>query len=910
MTFVVNGNNHSATPRPGQCLRTFLRELGCFGVKKGCDAGDCGACTVMVDGDPVHSCLFPAYRAAGRAVTTIEGLARNGEMHPMQQAFLQAQGFQCGFCTPGMIITAASLNQSQLQDLPWALKGNICRCTGYGAIESAIRGVRAIEQAEAGAACGRSVPAPAARAVISGAARYTMDFAPAGLLHLKLLRSPHAHARIKSIGKNEALAVPGVHAVLTFEDAPRKIYSSARHEIEAGDPDDTVLLDRVVRFVGQRVAAVVAESEAAAEAGCSKLNVDYEILPAVFDPEQAMRPGAPAIHGDKGPESRIHDPQRNIVGEVHGDVGSVAEGFAEADAVYEGTYVTQRVQHAHLETHCAIGWLDDAGRLNMRSSTQTPFLTRRALADLFDLDQTKVRVFCERMGGGFGAKQEMLVEDIVALAVLRTGRPVKLEFTREEQFVGSTTRHPMRARIKVGARRDGRLTAMQMHVISNTGAYGNHGPAVLNHACGECFGVYRCDNKKIDGFAVYTNTMPAGAFRGYGLPQTNFAVESAMDELARKLGIDPIEFRERNVVHPGDPMISTGSDEGHDVEFGSYGLDQCLAMVKGAIERGGGLEPPQSDDWLVGQGIALGMIDTVPPFGHFADVSAALGDDGTFEIAVGTAEFGNGTTTVHYQIAASVLGTTTDNIRVLSSDTDNGGHDTGAYGSTGTVIAGRATQLACEALREQILNFAAEHVGGPQAAWSLAEGSVVRTARRIGLAELAAAARAKDKSLAATGHWDGTPRSVAFNVQAFRLAVNKHTGAIKILRSVHAADAGRVINPMQCRGQVEGGVAQSLGAALYEEMVIDEAGRVTNPNFRNYHLPQFGDVPRTEVLFADTSDALGPFGAKSMSESPYNPINAAIGNALFDATGIRFCQTPFKPDRIFAAIAEKFGTAE
>ncbi|MGA2891943.1 MAG: molybdopterin cofactor-binding domain-containing protein [Xanthobacteraceae bacterium] len=908
MSFLVNGNSHDVPPQPGQCLRTFLRALGYFGVKKGCDAGDCGACTVLVDGEPVHSCLFPAYRAEDRAVTTIEGLARNGQLHPMQEAFLQAQGFQCGFCTPGMIITAASLNQSQGQDLPWALKGNICRCTGYGAIENAIRGVRAIEHAEAGQACGRSVPAPAARAVISGAARYTMDFAPAGLLHLKLLRSPHAHARIKAIGKREALAVPGVRAVLTYEDAPAKLYSTARHEFEAADPDDTAVLDRVVRFVGQRVAAVIAESEAAAEAGCRKLLVDYELLPTVFDPEQAMRPGAPIIH-DKGPESRIRNPQANIAGEVHGHVGQVEAGFAEADVVYEGTYLTQRVQHAHLETHCAIGWLDEASRLNIRSSTQTPYLTRRALAGLFDLDPAKVRVFCERMGGGFGAKQEMLVEDVVALAVLKTGQPIKLEFTREEQFIGATTRHPMRVRIKAGARRDGRLTAMEMHVVSNTGAYGNHGFAVLNHACGECFGVYRCDNKKIDGFAVYTNTVPGGAFRGYGLPQTNFAVESAMDELARKLGMDPIEFRERNVVRPGDPMISTGSDEGHDVQYGSYGLDQCLALVKQAMDNGGGLPAPSSVDWLTGQGVALGMIDTVPPFGHFADASVSLRDDGSYRLVVGTAEFGNGTNTVHHQIAATVLATTTDAIRVLTSDTDNGGHDTGAYGSAGTVVAGRATQLACEALREDILRFAAEHLGGAKDAWSLSAGAVSCAGQRAELTALASAARAKGRKLAATGRSDGSPRSVTFNVQAFRIAVNKRTGAIKILRSVHAADAGTVINPMQCRGQVEGGVAQSLGAALYEEMVIDETGRVVNPTFRNYHLPQFGDVPRTEVFFAKTSDTIGPFGAKSMSESPYNPINAAMGNALFDATGIRFCQTPFKPDRIFRAIAEKFGTA-
>src|ERR1700683_1564018 len=303
MTFLINGKNHPTEPRPGQCLRTFLRELGYFGVKKGCDAGDCGACTVMVDGDPVHSCLFPAYRAEDRAVTTIEGLAKNGELHPMQEAFLQAQGFQCGFCTPGMIMTAASLNQGQRQDLAWAMKGSLCRCTGYRAIEDAIRGVAHVEDAPAGSACGSSVGAPAGPQVVTGTARYTLDVSVPGLLYLKLLRSPHAHARIKSIDKSAALSVPGVHAVFTWEDAAPKLYSSARHEDESVDPDDTAVLDSVVRFVGQRVAIVVGQSEGAAEAGCRALKVDYEGLPAVFDPEAGKPPGAPILP-PKGPEAR------------------------------------------------------------------------------------------------------------------------------------------------------------------------------------------------------------------------------------------------------------------------------------------------------------------------------------------------------------------------------------------------------------------------------------------------------------------------------------------------------------------------------------------------------------------------------------------------------------------------------
>jgi CO/xanthine dehydrogenase Mo-binding subunit/aerobic-type carbon monoxide dehydrogenase small subunit (CoxS/CutS family) len=887
MNFLVNDKSFTQEPRAGQCLRTFLRDLGWFGVKKGCDAGDCGACTVLLDGEPVHSCIVPAFRAAGRPVTTIEGLASDGALHPMQQAFLDAQGFQCGFCTAGMVLTAASLNQSQRHDLDWALKGNLCRCTGYRAVVDSIRGERHVEQAEAGAACGHNLPAPAGPAIVAGAARFTLDTQIEGLLHMKLLRSPHAHARILSIGTAAALAVPGVRDVLTWHESPERRFSTARHELDEDDPFDTRVLDDVVRFIGQRVAAVVADSEAAAEEGCRRLAVNYEPLPAVFDPETAMQPGAPALHG---PDAKgIADPARNILAEVHGHIGNVDAGFADADAVHEAMYSTQRVQHAHLETHAAIAWVDAGGRLNVRSSTQTPYLTRRALCQVLDLPPDKVRVLCERVGGGFGGKQEMLVEDIVALAALRTGRPVKLEFAREEQFIGATSRHPMRIAVKVGARQDGTLTALQMRVVSNTGAYGNHGAGVLFHGCGESVALYRCPNKKIDGYAVYTNTLPAGAFRGYGLSQTNFAIESAMDELARKLGIDP--------------MVSISSEE-DDVEYGSYGLDQCMDLVEAAM-REPAREAPPSAEWLVGEGRALGMIDTIPPRGHFADAHIALTSDGAYELVVGTAEFGNGTSTVHRQIAADALGTTVDRIVTRQSDSDHGiGHDTGAFGSTGTVVAGLAVQRAAEALRGELMAFAEMQTGGT--GWRLHRETITDGSREIPLAALAASAQASGARLAAAGRCGGTPRSVAFNVQAFRVAVNRHTGQVKILRSVHAADAGRVMNPMQCRGQIEGGVAQAIGAALYEEIVIED-GKVTNPTFRTYHIPAIADVPRTEVLFADTSDRLGPFGAKSMSESPYNPVAAALANAIEDATGVRFRSLPLKADRIFAELVEKFG---
>src|SRR5580692_9853585 len=564
--------------------------MGWFGVKKGCDAGDCGACTVWLDGVPVHSCLIPAYRADGHKVTTIEGLAQNGDLHPMQRAFMQAVGFQCGFCTAGMIMTAATLREEQIKDLPRYLKGNLCRCTGYRSIENAIHGVTSIEEDKPGKSCGAGLIAPAAEAIVTGKVRFTLDTAMEGMLHLKLLRSPHAHARITAIRKDAALAVPGVRGVYTWEDVPRLLYTSATHDDYHVDPNDSYLLDNVVRFVGQRVAAVVAESEGAAEEGCRKLEIDYELLPAVFDPEKAMSKGAPVIH-DKGAESGIRRPGQNILLEIHGEVGDVEAGFKQAEVIHEGAYSTHRVQHAHLETHCSITWLDK-DRLNVRTSSQTPHITKQKLCYLFSLMPDSVRVFCERVGGGFGGKQEVLTEDICAFATLKTGRPVKLEFTREEQFIASTTRHPMRVEMKVGARSDGILTAFQMRVVSNTGAYGNHGGETLHAACGEAVAVYRCPNKKIDGYTVYTNMVPAGAIRGYGMTQTIFAVESAMDALARDLKMEPFKFRRLNVVKPGDQMIAD-STAPPDTECGSYGLDQCLVLVESAMVRGNGVERPE-----------------------------------------------------------------------------------------------------------------------------------------------------------------------------------------------------------------------------------------------------------------------------------------------------------------------------
>ena len=862
----VNGQALQGDPWPGQCLRTYLRDHGHFEVKKGCDGGDCGACSVLVDGAPVHSCVYPAFRAAGREVTTVAGLGTPEHPHPLQRQFIDAAGFQCGFCTAGMITTTSTLMPGQLSDLPQNLKGNLCRCTGYRAITDALAG--AVNTKKAGGA-GDSVGAPAGLRVVTGTEQYTMDHAVDGLLHLAVLRSPVAHARIVSVDTAAAQRIPGVRLVLTHLDSPAVAFSTARHESRLDDPDDSFVLDDTVRFVGQRVAAVVADTLAVAETACRAIVVEYEELPAVFDPELATAPDAPLLHAGKSAEARIADPARNLVAEVHGGVGDVEAGVAQAvrsgGAVVRGRWHTQRVQHVHLETHGCTGWRDDDGRLVIRTSSQVPFLVRDELCHVFGLDRDQVHVFTRRLGGGFGGKQEMLTEDLVTLAVLRLGQPVRYEFSRSDEFTAAPCRHPFRVDATVAAGPDGVLTALSVDVLVDAGAYGNHSVGVMFHGCSESVSVYRCPNKRVDAQAVYTNNIPSGAFRGYGLGQVIFAVESALDQLADELGVDPVDLRRRNVVVPGDPFTDAHVAD-DDLTYGSYGLDQCLDLVQHGLASGEGSPAPDGEQWRVGEGVAVAMIATIPPRGHFADASISLDADGDFTLSVGTAEFGNGTSTVHGQIVASELGVDVGRVRLRQSDTDATGYDTGAFGSAGTVVAGLAVQAACR--------------------------------------DLLAALEASPDVRPLTGHGrhDGTPRSVAFNVQGFRVAVDVTTGEVRILQSVHAADAGVVMNPEQCRGQVEGGVAQGIGSALYEEMRTGPDGAVTTVDLRGYHIPQLADLPVTEVYFAETYDDLGPFGAKSMSESPYNPVAPALANAIARACGARLDRLPMTPARVWRAL--------
>ena len=901
LNFQVNDRSHSTKCDPGTSLLSLLRSLGYAGVHSVCESGDCGGCTVWLDDKPIHSCICPAMRVDSHQITTIEGL-ENGSLSPMQQAFLDKQGFQCGYCTPGMIMTASKLKYDSEAELKAELEGNLCRCTGYESIiESVLEcGKDSVKTITAKEQVGQNVPKQDGPNLVTGKPVYTADWSPPGLLHLKVLRSPHPHARIREIDTSKAEALPDVEAVFTYKDIERKAYSTAGHGAPVPDPLDHYLLDNKVRFIGDRVAAVVAETEATAALACELIKVDYEILPYVINPLEAMQ-GETVIH-DEPESSQIHDAAHNIAGKVVLDKGDLEAGFAEADLIVENTYILPAVQHVHLEPHVSISWFDEDGILVVRSSTQVPFHCQRLLSELFDIPKEKLRVYKPQLGGGFGNKQEILTEDLCVLATLKTGKPVQWRFTRGEEFTATNSRHAMKIRLKTGVKQDGTIIAQEMEAISNTGAYGNHGETVTFLT--GCFplGLYRCTNQSYKGTVVYTNTMPAGAFRGYGATQGTFAMESQLDEIASKLNIDSVKLRQHNLITPEDEILIGREEHFHII--GSYALDECIEKVTQALSYDS-IEQPEEKHLKRGIGFAATMQASGLAKIHLASIKISLMPDGRYELRTGSVDVGTGSDTSLRQIAAQVLSTTVENINIITADTHHTPFDAGSYASATAFITGQAVNLAAQKLRSRLLQTAAEIIKTDSEELELDENKIYSPATKITLQQLA---RTVTESLSVELEHTSDRASLTFAFLGAEVEVDTETGRITVLRCAEAIDIGTAINPRICRGQATGGLVMGLGYALNEELRFDERGKILNPCLRTYRIPAATDVPPMEVFLIEKADPYGPFGAKGIGEIGTNCTAPAIANAVANATGVRLRQLPMIPERVWMAIQRSGGS--
>ena len=763
-----------------------------------------------------------------------------------------------------------------------------------------------------------------------GKQAFVDDYPMPGMLYAAMLTSPHAHARILDIRTDAAKQLPGVHAVLTYKDVKRVVYASGGQSYPNPPPYDQVSLDNKVRHIGDRVAVVAAESMEIATRALELIEVDYEVLPAVFDPDEAFKVGAPIIHDEKDAIG-IKDAQRNLVAEAHALVGNIDQGFAESDVIIEREYRVQQVQQASIEPHICMTWFDEDDRLVVRTSTQVPFHVRRMLAPLIGLPVKKIRVVKPRVGGGFGGKQEMLIEDLCAHLTLATGRPVRFEYTREQEFTSARSRHPQRVVFKAGFKKDGTLHALRQYVLGNTGAYGTHGITVQTVSGLRGLSTYSCPHREFDCDIVYTNIPTPGAFRGYGAPQAEFGLECLMDEAALLFNMDPIEFRRPNWVKVGDPLPLAKAlgeaKEGFDQVIKTCALEECHQQGMAAVDwdnRDAKRIDPSRPNIRRGIGVATCMHGTAIAGLDMGAASIKMNDDGSFNVLVGGTDIGTGSDTVIGQIAAETLGVPLEDMIVYSSDTDFTPFDVGAYASSTTFITGGAAKKTAEQVAQQIKDVAAhmfgkgygQAVGG--AAVSSAQIAPVEPAnitlhdrkawapdgRTITMQQIALFATHQENQhqIMATASHMSYESPPPFGAQFAEVEVDIETGEVTVKRLVMAVDCGVAINPATASGQIEGGNLQAAGYGICEEMVYDSKGALLTRRFGPYRIYSADEAPQLEAILVQTYEPSGPFGAKAVAEIPMDGVAPAIANAVFHATGKRFYQIPLTPERVWQGL--------
>lgn len=970
ITITLDGALRTFSVAPHETLLRLLRREGIWSVRFGSDTGETGAAAILLDGRLASADVILAAQADGHEITTVETFNQLGnELHPIQKAFMVTGALQSGYSAGPMMLGTLALcrrnpnpSEVEIRDM---LSGILDRETAHLKVVESVQRAATLLRGEVVAefrpimlepmtdgttaiaydptspkvvgspAVPRVIPSrdvPVMQVVgkpeikvdalrlVRGNSAFVDDIDMRDMLFARLVRSPHAHARIVSIDDSRARTLPGVRAVLHHGNTPQVKYASGGQSWPNPHPWDQVSFDDMVRHVGDRVCVVAADSIEIAEEACALIDVVYDVLP--FNLDERVAETAPKVHAETDTVG-IEDADRNLVHHIVGRTADCEPYFADpANKVFEQTFRVHQVQQTPIEPHIAISWLDEDERVVIRTSTQVPFHVRRMVAPLIGKAVKDVRVIKPRIGGGFGAKQEMLIEDIVAHLAILTRRPVRLELDRAEEFYASRTRHPQTITFKSAVAADGTLMAQKMTVVANTGPYGTHGFTVQMVTGLRGLSSYNAKAKDYDCKVMYTNIPVPGAYRGYGAPQAEFALENHMEDIADALGRDAIDFKRQNWVKRGDRMdivLRLGERGGVEGDIPdedlpmimSSGIEECMAQGMRSI----GWHRRTDPAWVApadrphirrGIGFAFCMHGTAIPFMDMGGCSIKINDDGSFNVLSGAADLGTGADTVLAQIAAEVLGVPIDDVKMYSADTDLTPFDVGAYASSTTYISGQAVKKAADELRTKIKRRAAQMLDVEQ------ECSITLRDRRawapdgrsVSLEDVALdSLHTKDhEQLMGIGSHVSTECPPPFAAQFAEIEVDVTTGQVTVTRLVMAVDCGVAINPVTASGQIEGGMLQALGYAHTEEFAFDENGRMINDSFGPYKIYRADEMPDIEVFLVQTMEDSGPFGAKAVAEIPKDGVAPALRAAIKNATGVAINDIPFTPERVWRAL--------
>jgi len=913
---------------PGEMLADLLRyRLGLTGTKIACNEAECGACTVILDGEPVLSCIYPAIKADGRTIMTIEGLADSQEsdqpaisgLHPLQQAFIQNGAVQCGFCIPGQIMTAFGLLQHNLNptedEIKHALKDTLCRCAGYPAIIRSVQQAACIMRgekpettmaAEPAAQPGKAVGAVWTRsdaaAKVTGKAIYTDDLTFPGMLHARVKRAQVPSGILRSLNVEKARCLPGVVTVLTAVDIP----AEHNHGLVTYDWPVMIAISERIRTVGDALALVAAETREIATQALELIEFEYDPRAVISNPIQSRQPDSEQIHRSG-----------NLLKHIEVRKGNIEQGFAEADVILERTYYTPVHEHAFMEPECSIAQMTPAGQMEIYVGSQIPYADREQVARVFGWPEERVRIIGQLIGGGFGGKEDIAGQIHAALLAHATGRPVKLLFDRHESMLVHPKRHATQIRIKAGAKKEGRLTAVETELYGDTGAYASLGEKVMTRATTHSCGPYEIPHVKADCFAMYSNNPPAGAFRGFGVMQATFAIESLMDELAEKLGFDPVEIRRLNALKVGS-VTNTGQ-----ILKNSVGLLESIDKVDAEIRRlarSNPFKPKRVEgdpEKISAWGFAVAYKNTGLGGGapDKAAVEVELRSNGKFQVRSSSAELGQGLPTVLQLIAAEELNQLPQQIDVLLSDTDQTPDGGPTTASRQTFVTGNAVRHAAQALYQLLVSDLAECYDTPPERIRFFEGLVQVGERIVKLSDVAVRMISKGRQpIASYTYWAPVTRPLgeggdmhfaySFAAQAAEVEVNTRTGEVSVLRLVTANDVGYAINPLGLRGQIEGGAIMGIGHALTEEFIIKE-GNVITDRLARYRIPSITLTPEVTIFVVENPVPEGPYGAKGVGEIVLIPTAPAITNAVYNAVGVRCDHLPVDQEKILLELKKR-----